>query len=41
MGETGATVPVKKDVIAVVAGVAVYLVFAFSHQWLFGVSPFG
>ena len=34
-------VPVKKDVIAVVAGVAVYLVFAFSHQWLFGVSPFG
>lgn len=32
--------PVKKDVIAVVAGLAVYLVIAFSHQWLFGVSPF-
>ena len=32
--------PLKKDVIAVAAGVAVYLVFAFSHQWLFGVSPF-
>lgn len=32
--------PFKKDVIAVVAGIVVYLVIAFSHQWLFGVSPF-
>jgi uncharacterized membrane protein len=32
--------PLKRDVIAVVAGLFVYLVLAFSHQWLFGVSPF-
>lgn len=32
--------PFKKDVIAVAAGIVVYLVIAFSHQWLFGVSPF-
>jgi uncharacterized membrane protein len=32
--------PRKKDVIAVVAGLVVYLVIAFSHPWLFGVSPF-
>ena len=32
--------PVRKDVIAVVAGLAVYLVIAFLHQWLFGFSPF-
>lgn len=32
--------PLKKDIIAVVAGVAVYIVFAAAHQWLFGVSPF-
>lgn len=33
-------VPAKKDVILLVAGVVSYLVVAFSHQWLFGFSPF-
>jgi uncharacterized membrane protein len=33
-------VPVKKDVILVVAGLVSYLVVAFAHQWLFGFSPF-
>ena len=33
-------VPRKKDIIAVVAGLVVYIVFAAAHQWLFGVSPF-
>jgi len=33
-------VPVKKDIILVVAGLASYLVVAFAHQWLFGFSPF-
>lgn len=32
--------PLKKDVIAVVAGLVVYLVLAHLHQWLFGFSPF-
>ena len=32
--------PRKKDVIAIVAGFAVYLVFASLHAWLFGFSPF-
>lgn len=32
--------PVKKDVIAVVAGLVVYFGFAHLHGWLFGVSPF-
>lgn len=32
--------PVRKDVIAVVAGVVVYAVVAGAHQWLFGFSPF-
>ncbi len=32
--------PRRKDVIAVVAGVVVYAVFAHLHQWLFGFSPF-
>lgn len=32
--------PFKKDVIAVAAGLVVYLVFAGAHGWLFGVSPF-
>ena len=32
--------PVKKDIIAVVAGLVVYLVVAGLHQWLFGFSPF-
>jgi uncharacterized membrane protein len=32
--------PFKKDVIAVVAGLVVYAVFAGAHQWLFGFSPF-
>lgn len=32
--------PFKKDVIAVAGGLVVYLVFAFAHGWLFGVSPF-
>lgn len=35
-----AAVPVKKDVILGVAGLATYIVIAFSHQWLFGFSPF-
>lgn len=30
---------VKYDIMATVGGVIVYLVFLFSHQWLFGVSP--
>jgi uncharacterized membrane protein len=32
--------PRRKDVIAVVAGVVVYAIFAHLHLWLFGVSPF-
>ena len=32
--------PIKKDVIAVVAGLVVYFGFAHLHGWLFGVSPF-
>ena len=32
--------PLRKDAIAVVAGLVVYAVFAGAHQWLFGVSPF-
>ena len=32
--------PIKKDVIAVVAGVVVYGIVAATHQWLFGFSPF-
>ena len=38
--EKPAPAPRKKDVIAVVAGVVVYFVFAHLHGWLFGVSPF-
>jgi uncharacterized membrane protein len=30
----------KKDFILIVAGLVVYAVFAVSHQWLFGFSPF-
>jgi uncharacterized membrane protein len=33
-------VPVKKDLILAVAGLVVYAIVAFSHQWLFGFSPF-
>jgi uncharacterized membrane protein len=29
----------KNDVMLVVAGIVIYAVFLFSHQWLFGVSP--
>ena len=32
--------PRRKDVLAVVAGVAVYGVVALLHPWVFGVSPF-
>ena len=32
--------PIKKDIIAVVAGLVVYMIFAHLHGWLFGVSPF-
>jgi len=32
--------PVKKDIILGVAGLVFYAVVAFSHQWLFGFSPF-
>lgn len=32
--------PLKNDVFLVVGGVAVYLLVAFSHRWLFGFSPF-
>lgn len=32
--------PRKSDVITIVIGLVVYLVFAFAHQWLFGFSPF-
>jgi uncharacterized membrane protein len=32
--------PMKKDVIAIVAGAVVFLVIALLHPWLFGVSPF-
>jgi uncharacterized membrane protein len=32
--------PLRKDVIAIVAGLVVYVIFAGAHQWLFGVSPF-
>lgn len=32
--------PRKKDVITVVIGIVVYVVFAAVHPWLFGVSPF-
>jgi uncharacterized membrane protein len=35
-----APAPMKKDIIAIVAGVIVYLVVANLHQWLFGFSPF-
>jgi len=32
--------PRKNDIMLGIAGLAVYCVFALSHQWLFGVSPF-
>jgi uncharacterized membrane protein len=32
--------PRKNDVLLVAGGVAVYLLVAFSHRWLFGFSPF-
>lgn len=32
--------PRKKDVVAVAAGLVVYLVIAKLHQWMFGFSPF-
>lgn len=32
--------PRKKDIITVVIGVVIYGIFAASHQWLFGFSPF-
>lgn len=32
--------PRKSDIITLVIGLVVYLVFAFAHQWLFGFSPF-
>ena len=32
--------PRKNDIILIIAGLVAYLVFAFAHQWLFGVSPF-
>ena len=36
--ETG---PVRNDIIAIVAGIVVYLLFVWRlHEWLFGVSPF-
>lgn len=35
-----ATAPRRNDILLVVGGVAVYLVVAFTHQWLFGFSPF-
>lgn len=31
--------PVKNDILLVVAGIVIYAIFLFSHQWLFGVSP--
>ena len=31
--------PLKNDILLVVAGIVIYAVFLFSHQWLFGVSP--
>lgn len=34
-----APAPIRNDVLLVIAGIAVYAVFLFSHQWLFGVSP--
>jgi uncharacterized membrane protein len=33
-------VPLKNDIILVIAGLVVYAVVAVSHQWLFGFSPF-
>ena len=32
--------PRRNDILLVVGGVAVYLVVALTHQWLFGFSPF-
>jgi uncharacterized membrane protein len=32
--------PIKFDALLIFIGVAAYAVLAFSHQWLFGVSPF-
>lgn len=32
--------PRRNDVVVVVVGLVAYLVFAFAHPWLFGVSPF-
>ena len=32
--------PVKKDLIAVAAGLVVFVVVALVHPWIFGVSPF-
>ena len=32
--------PLRKDVIAIVAGLVVYVIFAGAHQWLFGFPPF-
>ena len=32
--------PVKNDILLVISGIVIYAVFLFSHQWLFGVSPF-
>ena len=41
-GLTYAAVGIKNDIIAVVSGVVVYVVFAlFLHAWLIGVRPFG
>jgi uncharacterized membrane protein len=34
------SVPIKRDLILAAAGITLYLVLAFSHRWLFGVSPF-
>ena len=31
--------PVRNDVMLVVAGIVIYAIFLFAHQWLFGVSP--
>ena len=32
--------PRRNDLLLVVVGFAAYLVFAFAHRWLFGVTPF-
>ena len=38
--ETPPKSPVKKDLIAVAAGLTVFVVVALVHPWIFGVSPF-